>query len=274
MKFFSDFFKAIGNCFKAFALIFEKGLWPYMFIFLGFWLALWILSIYGLFILADGLSDYLSNYVEFSAIPDTGHWLSFAKPYLIGTFSFLVKILFKLVLWFTTSTLIKYVLLMLLSPVFALLSEKAEEKLTGKTFPFSFKQLLKDILRGIAISLRNMLLEYFFIVTCFFLSLFFPPLFIITTPFLLFLGWYYVGFAMLDYNSERHKYGVSKSIKFIKENRGTACGIGFVYSFFMALPFFPGSIVGIMFGPSVGVVGSTISFLQINKIDTIEVKKE
>ena len=95
--------------------------------FLGFWLVLWILSIYGLFILADGLSDYLSNYVEFTAIPDSGHWLSFAKPYLIGTFSFLVKILFKLVLWFTTSTLIKYVLLMILSPVFALLSEKAEE---------------------------------------------------------------------------------------------------------------------------------------------------
>ncbi|MBA3682151.1 MAG: EI24 domain-containing protein [Bacteroidetes bacterium] len=273
MKFFTDFFKAIGNCLKAFSIIFEKGLWPYMFIFLFFWLALWILSIYGLFILADGLSDWLSNYIEFNSIPQSGHWLSFAKPYLIGTVSFLVKILFKLVLWFTTSTLIKYVLLMILSPVFALLSEKAEEKLTGKSFPFSLKQLFKDILRGIAISFRNMLLEYFFILTCFFVSIFFPPLFIITTPFLLFLGWYFVGFALLDYNSERHKYGVSKSIQFIKQNRGTACGIGFVYSFFMALPFFPGSIVGIMFGPSVGVVGSTICFMEINKIDTIEVKK-
>ena len=31
MKFFSDFFKGIGNCFKAFGVLFEKNLWPYMF---------------------------------------------------------------------------------------------------------------------------------------------------------------------------------------------------------------------------------------------------
>ncbi len=265
MKFFSDFFKAIGNCFKAFSVLFEKGLWPYMFVFLFFWIVLWVLSIYGFFILADGLSEWLSGYIEFNAIPDSGHWLSFAKPYLIGTFQVLVKILLKLVFWFASTTFIKYVLLMILSPVFSLLSEKAEQKITGNTYPFSFKQLLKDILRGIAISLRNMLLEYFFIVSCFVVSLIFPPLFIITTPFLLFIGWYYAGFVLLDYNCERHKYGVSKSVQFIKANKGMACGIGFVYSFFMALPFFPGAIVGIMFGPSVGIVGGTISFLEINK---------
>ncbi|MEO6303235.1 MAG: EI24 domain-containing protein [Bacteroidia bacterium] len=265
MKFFSDFFRAVGNCFKAFTLLFEKGLWPYMFVFLVFWLALWVLSIYGFFMLADQLSDWLSNYIEFNSIPETGHWLSFAKPYLIGTFQFLIKILLKLVFWFASSTFIKYVLLMILSPVFSLLSEKAEEKITRKTYPFNLKQLLKDILRGVAISLRNMLLEYFFIITCFIVSLAFPPLFIITTPFLFLLGWYYAGFVLLDYNCERHKYGVMQSIRFIKQNRGTACGIGFVYSMFMALPFFPGAIVGIMFGPSFGIVGGTISFLEITK---------
>ena len=96
MKFFSDFFKAIGHCFKAFPVLFEKGLWPYMFICLAGWLLLWVLSIYGLFIFADALSDWMSGYVDFNAIPETGHWLSFAKPYLIGTFQFLVKVLFKL----------------------------------------------------------------------------------------------------------------------------------------------------------------------------------
>ncbi len=272
MKFFSDFFKAIGNCFKAFSILFEKGLWPYMFVCLAGWLLLWVLSIYGLFIFADALSDWMSGYVDFNAIPETGHWLSFAKPYLIGTFQFLVKVLFKLLFWFASSTLIKYVLLMILSPVFSLLSEKAEEKLTGNTYPFVFKQLLKDIVRGIAISFRNMLLEYFFIFSCFVISIIFPPLFVITTPFLFFLGWYFIGFSLLDYNCERHKYGISQSINFIKRNKGTACGIGFVYSFFMALPFLPGSVVGIMFGPSIGVIGSTISFLKINENNTSIVK--
>jgi CysZ protein len=265
MKFFSDFFKAIGNCFKAFSVLFEKGLWPYMFIPLIVWILLWVASIYGFFILASGVSDWLNEKINFNSIPETGHWLSFARPYLLGTFSFLIKLILKILFWLLSGTFIKYALLIILSPVFALLSEKTEEKLTGKNFPFSFSQLIKDIVRGIGMSLRNMLLEYFFIFVCFILSLFFPPLLFVTTPFLLLMGWYFVGFALLDYNSERHKMGIGKSINLMKRNKGYACGIGLVYSFFLALPFIPGHLIGIMFGPAVAVVGGTISFLEINK---------
>ncbi len=264
MKFFSDFFQGIGNSFKAFGVLFEKNLWPYMFLTLLVWALLWVASIYGLFVLAGGVSDWLNEKVNFTSIPESGHWLSFAKPYLTGAFSFLIKLLFKIVFWFVSGTFIKYVLLIILSPVFALLSEKTEEKLTGKSFPFSAKQLVKDIIRGIAISLRNMLLEYFFIFSCFIVCLFFPPLFFVTTPFLLFLGWYFVGFALIDYNCERHKFGVSQSIQLIRKNKGYACGIGFTYSFFLALPFLPGQVLGMMFGPAVSVTGATISFLEIN----------
>lgn len=263
MKFFSDFFKAIGNCFKAFSVLFEKGLWPYMFIPLILWVLLWVASIYGLFILAGGLSEWLSDYVNADSIPENGHWLSWARPFLVTKISFLIGIVLKVLFWFLSGTFIKYVLLMLLSPVFALLSESAEEKLSGKKFPFSFIQLIKDIFRGVGISLRNMLLEYFFMFACFLITLIFPPLVIITTPFVLFLGWYYVGFTLLDYNSERHKFKIGQSTQFIKQNRGYACGIGFVYSFFLALPFFLGSIIGMMFGPALAVVGGTISFLEI-----------
>lgn len=263
MKFFSDFFKAIGNCFKAFSVLFEKGLWPYMFIPLILWVLLWVASIYGLFILAGGLSEWLSDYVSADSIPENGHWLSWARPFLVTKISFLIGIVLKVLFWFLSGTFIKYVLLMLLSPVFALLSESAEEKLSGKKFPFSFVQLIKDIFRGVGISLRNMLLEYFFMFACFLITFIFPPLVIITTPFVLFLGWYYVGFTLLDYNSERHKFKIGQSTQFIKQNRGYACGIGFVYSFFLALPFLAGSIIGMMFGPVLAVVGGTISFLEI-----------
>lgn len=265
MKFFSDFFKAIGNCFKAFTVLFEKGLWPYMFIPLLLWVLLWVAGIYGLFILAGGLSEWLSDYVNAESIPENGHWLSWARPFLVTKISFLIGIVLKILFWFLSGTFIKYVLLMLLSPVFALLSESAEEKLSGRKFPFSFIQLIKDVFRGIGISLRNMLLEYFFMFACFLITLIFPPLVIITTPFVLFLGWYYVGFTLLDYNSERHKFKIGKSTQFIKQNRGYACGIGFVYSFFLALPFLAGSIIGMMFGPTLAVVGGTISFLQIRE---------
>ncbi len=265
MKFLSDFFKAIGNCFKAFAVLFEKGLWPYMFLPLIVWVILWLASIYGLFVLADGVSTWLNSKINFNAIPETGHWLSFARPYLFGTFSFLIKVVLKILFWLLSGTFVKYLMLILLSPVFALLSEKTETKLFGKEFPFSFSQLMKDIFRGVSISLRNMLLEYFFIFVCFSLSLFFPPLIFITAPFLLVMGWYFVGFSLMDYNSERYKFSIKRSIDLMKQNRGYACGIGFVYSFFLALPFLPGSIIGIMFGPAIAVVGGTISFLEVTK---------
>jgi uncharacterized protein involved in cysteine biosynthesis len=90
IKFFTDFFKAIGNCFKGFGILFEKGLWPYMFYPLIIWVLLWIGSLYGLFLLAGGLSDWMSSYFSLESIPEDGHWLSWARPFLISKISFLV----------------------------------------------------------------------------------------------------------------------------------------------------------------------------------------
>lgn len=268
MKFFNDFIKGVGNCFKAFGVLFERGLWPYMFIPLIIWLLVWIASLYGLVLLADGVSQSISEYVNAEAIPVTGHWLSWLRPYLIGKLSFLIGIILKIVFWFLSGTFVKYLVLIVLSPVFALLSEHTEEKLTGNKFPFSFIQLLKDIGRGILISLRNMILEYFFLFFCFLITLFVPPLIFITGPFLLLLGWYYVGFTLLDYSCERHRLGVGEGTRFIRSNMGYAIGIGMVYSFFMALPFFMGSIIAMMFGPAVAVVGATLSFIEMKRINS------
>lgn len=106
------------------------------------------------------------------------------------------------------------------------------------------------------ISLRNMFLEYFFIITGFTITLLFPPLVIVTGPLLMIISWYFIGFTMLDYNFERHKMTISESVKFTRKNIGLACGIGLVYTVFMWLPFF----IGLMFGPALAVVGATISF--------------
>ncbi|MCE3260662.1 MAG: hypothetical protein K0S12_2303, partial [Bacteroidetes bacterium] len=64
MKFFSDFFKGIGNCFKAFGVLFEKNLWPYMFIPLTMWVLLWVGSIYLSFTLAGSISEWLQGHVN------------------------------------------------------------------------------------------------------------------------------------------------------------------------------------------------------------------
>lgn len=262
MNFFSDFFKAITNCFKGFTILFEKGLWPYIFYPLILWFLMWIGSIWLFSNIALQISDYISGQLNFNEIPDSGALLSFAKPFLTGYFSFLLVWILKILFWFISSTFVKYVTLIFLSPLFALLSESVEEKLSGTKYPFHTTQLLKDIDRGIVMSIRNMILEYFVIACCFIVTLLFPPLVIITGPFLILVSWYFLGFTMFDYNFERHKMGVSHSIKTARKHKGMICGIGMVYSLFMVLPFF----IGLMFGPVLAVVGATLCFLELNSI--------
>ncbi len=264
MNFFEGFFKAIGNSFKGFGIIFEKGLWTYLFYPLVLWLLMWAGSIWLFANLASQIAEYLNTSLNLSDIPDSGSWISFAKPFLTGYFSIIIAWILKVIFWFVSSTFSKYLVLIFLSPLFALLSESVDEKLTGKKYPFNATQLIKDIFRGIGISIRNMIMEYFFIAICFVLTILFPPLVIITAPFLMFLSWYFIGFTMLDYNFERHKMSISQSVQFIRKNRGLACGIGVVYSFFMLLPVF----IGIMFGPVLAVVGATLCFLEIKQNNT------
>lgn len=252
MNFFTGFFKGFGNCFKAFELIFNKGLWPFLLYPLAIWLITWVLTLFGITLLATYLTGLIKDLFH---IEDSS-----------GFFGAIIAILIKISLFLISGTFSRYILLIVLSPLFALLSEKAEENLTGANFPFSFRQLSKDILRGILITLRNLGIEFGIIIICTILSFFFAPVAIITIPFLLFVSWYFTGFTMLDYSAERHKLKAGESTDLIRLNKGYACGIGCVYWLFMLLPFFIGDIIGVMFGPALAVVGATISFLEIKNI--------
>lgn len=265
MNFFTGFFKAITNSFKGFSLIFEKGLWPYIFYPVLVWLFMWIGSIYLFASIAEQIALYFSEQLNFDNIPDSGAILSFAKPFLTGYFSFITTWILKILFWFISSTFTKYIVLIFLSPLFALLSESIEEKINGNKYPFNTIQLIKDIGRGIVMSLRNMLLEYFFIAICFIITIIFPPLAFITTPFLLLVSWYFSGFTMIDYNFERHKMSISHSVQFARKNKSLICGIGIIYTAFMLLPLF----LGLMFGPVLAVVGATLSFLELKQKETV-----
>lgn len=263
MNFFQGFIKGFSNSFKSFDVLFNKGLWPFLLYPLVIWVLTWLLTLAGITVLADWFANWTSQALEFDKIPDSGHWLSFAKPFLTGYFSVFVFWVVKILFWFISGTFSKYVLLIVLSPLFALLSEMADEKLTGQKFPFSFPQLMKDIVRGTMISLRNMMIEFGIIIGCFVVTLFFPPLVIITTPFLLLVSWYFTGFSLMDYNTERYRYNVRDSVQFIRANKGLVMGIGCVYWLFMSIPTFAGDIIGLMFGPAIASLGATVSFLEM-----------
>lgn len=265
MNFFIGFGKGFVSFFKAFKIIFGTKLWQYIFYCLLLWILMIAVTFYFVGEMAESIKAWINEQMMLTSIPDEGHWLSWLKSFVNGYLGFLVSWIIKIAFWMISGTLMKYVTLILISPIMSLLSESVEEHITGKKYPFNFTQLLKDILRGVLINVRNMFIEYFFIAVGFFICLIFPPLSIVITPFLFLFGWYFIGFSMMDYSCERNKMGVIQSVRFVRKNKGIACGIGFCYAFFMGLPFIIGDALGMMIAPVMAVTGSTIAFIEIQQ---------
>lgn len=172
-------------------------------------------------------------------------WIS----YLVS-FAELVLTLLLLLFYFS---LFKYVWLIVGSPVFAYLSEKTESLLEGRDYPFNLPQLLKDMLRGIKLALRNALWQTVYTVSILLLSLI--PVIGWASPVLsLFIECYYYGFSMLDYSCERHKLSASESIRFIGQHKGLAIGNGIVFYLMHLVP-----ILGWIMAPAYAVVAATLS---------------
>ncbi|HRN93049.1 MAG TPA: EI24 domain-containing protein, partial [Ferruginibacter sp.] len=86
----------------------------------------------------------------------------------------------------------------------------------------------------------------------------------ITPLIALFVEFYYVGFSMLDYNSERNNLNYHQSIRFVGQHKGLAIGNGMVYYAMHLIP-----IVGWLLAPSYAVVAATLSILSAKKKNVI-----
>lgn len=187
-------------------------------------------------------------------------WLSW-----LVIFSQLILYLVLILFYFS---LFKYLFLIIGSPLFAYLSEKTEAIIEGKEFPFSFKQLMKDIVRGMRLALRNMLWQTVYVVSIFILA-FVPVIGLITPLLALLVECYYLGFSMLDYSCERNKLSTSQSIAFIGRHKGLAIGNGMVFYMMHFIP-----VLGWLLAPSYAVIAATISLynsknegIKLNRIN-------
>ena len=148
---------------RSFEFIFTHGLWicffyPIVLSFVLFFIGAEFIS---------GLADLVIAYIKSAAgLDGVDSWLMSVLGTLI---SWVAKLLFWILGWFINSWFLKYIVLILMSPVLAYVSEKTEKILTGKNYPFDIYQLMKDILRGILMALRNMSVEFGLIILFFFI---------------------------------------------------------------------------------------------------------
>ena len=196
-----------------------------------------------------------SNYAIDFMLLKTGvkDWIQKMQNSWLSWFIIFAQIMLHLVLMLFYFSLFKYLFLIIGSPLFAYLSEKTEAIMEGNDFPFSFTQLLKDIIRGIRIALRNMLWQTVYAVSIFILA-FIPVIGWITPLIALMVECYYLGFYMLDYSCERHKLSTSQSIAFIGKHKGLAIGNGMVFYLMHLIP-----VLGWILAPGYAVIAATIS---------------
>ena len=234
---------------QALRLISKLGLWGYVFI--PALLSLLLASIIGFS--AWNLSDEL------------GHQLIAWYPWEMGlsiierigtVFSGLLMIALGLMLY-------KHLIILLSAPFMSPLSEKVENHLMGKstTIRFSISQILKDLVRGLRIALRNIIRESFYLILLLIAGLI--PIFSPFTPFLILaVQSFYAGFGNIDYTLERH-LNVRNSVRFVKSNKGLALGNGLVFMGLLAIG------IGFLIAPPLAAIAATIETTKRLKITEV-----
>lgn len=132
----------------------------------------------------------------------------------------------------------RYILIIILSPVLSVVSERVERILTGNKYKFNLKQLIKDIKRTMNLAIRNIVWElgivYGFVIVCYILAWMFGIsdgiYYFITGTFSMLVAFYYYGFGFIDYLNERQRLSIADSVKFVKKNRWFSIALGSVFT--------------------------------------------
>lgn len=244
---------AIQSYFKAHQFISKHRLWKWIIIPGILYMLLFVTGMYFFVKSSNGAVGYLNDIIGID------RWLQQQKSPFLSFVFMMGGIMVRLILLLFYFSLFKYLFLIIGSPVFAYLSEKTEAILEGRDYPFNFSQLLKDILRGVRLAIRNGLWQTVYTISILILS-FIPVVGWVTPVFSLLTECYYYGFSMLDYSCERHKLSPSQSIEFISKHKGLAMGNGMVFYLMHAFP-----IIGWILAPAYAVVAATLSLYYQQK---------
>jgi CysZ protein len=223
---------------------------------------LWALFALGLFQtgnwLVDAVQAWSENYLGLD-VPSTGRegWPGFwddLKAVVNGTRDVLVWLVLKLAIFWLVSVVGKYVVLALLSPLLAHASERAEGILTGVITPFHVARWLREVLRGMAMALRNGSVELLITIAAWAITFFLPLLSPITALVLWGVSCWFYGFSMFDYVHERRGLGLRASVRAARDRGGMVLANGLLFNLLMKVP-----VLGMITAPLLGAVGAVLA---------------
>lgn len=267
IKLFKDFGLGISTAFQGFGFAFKNKMGHFFIYPLIITIGIALLGVQAIEYGVDELSGWIKTLLGIAPIEvaDAGWW-EMTKNFLANAADYLVSIILWMVFYFVLHKTIKYVVLILMSPIMALISEKTEEVLTGNTYPFEWKQFVKDVWRGILIACRNFFIETGLIVLLWIANIalgsVLGPVAVFTSFLTLIAGFvisaYFWGFSTMDYTNERRKLKMSESVRFIRANKGIAVGNGLIFAIFLEIPII-GAYLGPVFATVMCTTGATLA---------------
>ncbi len=251
MRFLKEFFFAFSCYPKAWAFSSKHHLWRFyaipalinclIFLVIGFFA----------YHYSTQLIDFFQN--QFGLEESAVWWKKGLNWLMIGIIRLLTFLLYL--------KLYRFLMLLLLSPALSMLTEKVQIILQEiPAPPFDFSQLLKDIRRGMTISLKNLLLELGLTLPLMLLGLFLSFLSPFTTVAIILIESYFVGFSMLDYRNEFNRLSVLESQVLIRQHKGFVVGNGLFFNFLLWIP-----IIGVLFAPVLAVVSANLGIEELEK---------
>ncbi|MGV8826691.1 MAG: EI24 domain-containing protein [Breznakibacter sp.] len=163
-------------------------------------------------------------------------WTFWGASILVFIIKSFIWLTFRILSLLIITYLGGYVIIILMSPVYALLSEKTAALLSQTEIPFSINQFISDIFRGVLLAIRNLLIETSLTILLLIFS-FIPVIGLASAPAMLLITSYFYGFAFIDYSLERQRYGIKQSIQKISNHKGEAIGIGLPFTLVLSVPF-------------------------------------
>ena len=256
MKAFNGFLTGFNSFFKAIPFIFKNKLSWIFFI----PLLLYIIIYASGFAFMDYLGNISSPYIDQLF---EGESSSEFMQKLPGILIWLVKFLIHVLFFFVFVYFGGFIILIVLSPLFAWLSEQTDQIINNTNYPFSWAQFFNDIWRGILIALRNMFYELGITILVIIATLL-PFINIISGPIaallLFFVSSYFYGFSFMDYTNERKRIKMKDTVLLMKNYRGMAIANGMLFSFSLFIPLLGGFVA------IVATVGATLAMNEIPEI--------
>ncbi len=243
--FIREFLAGIGAYWQANRIIMKHRLWPY-FILPGLISMCFVLTLLSLGVF---YFDDFSAYIQQNWLPEflNNQVMFFVTAILIWLLALLIGYMTY-----------KHIVLILFAPFLGMLSEIVDKLITEKEPPsFNWRQLVRDILRGLRLNVRNIGWTIFFSLGAW-LLIFIPVVGFVLSPLFLFLiQAYYGGFGLIDLTLERRRLSAKDSIHFVKTHRSFAMGIGTGFILILLIP-----VIGWFAAPAYGIVAATLATLE------------